>query len=69
MGANDYFGDRATTFQRHNYEDFKNKLETSFYSPVEHDVDECIEFTNQYQIDNVIKIITERMEFLINERK
>jgi hypothetical protein len=64
MGAKDYFGDRAIYFERNNYEDFKNKLKDTFDNPPKYDILECEEFTNQYVIDNMVKNMVDRFNYL-----
>lgn len=66
MGAKDYFGNRATYFERNNYEDFKSKLKNMFDNPQFHNIDECKEFTNQYTVENMVKKMIERFNYLKN---
>lgn len=69
MGAKDYFGERAHTFRRNDYEDFVSKLRDLYHQPVAHDFDDCHKFTDQYKIENYMIRVKERLMTLKNEIK
>jgi glycosyltransferase involved in cell wall biosynthesis len=64
MGAKDYFGDRANYFKHDDYEDFKKKISEMWNSRKSLDRSECIEFTNRYSLENMVKEMIERMKVL-----
>jgi glycosyltransferase involved in cell wall biosynthesis len=61
MGARDYFGDRAIYFNDNSYEDFKKTLKETWDNTPKLDRDECIEFTNQYKLNNMVTEMYNRL--------
>lgn len=64
MGAKEYFEDKATYFERGNYQDFKEKLSKMFFTPSFHDIKECEQFTKQYELEVMVDNIIKRLKDL-----
>ena len=64
MGARDYFGDRAIYFNDNSYEDFKQTIKETWEDTPVLDINECVEFTNQYTLDKMIKSMIDRLNIL-----
>ena len=67
MGAVDYFGERATYFENGNYNDFKAKLKELYDNPPTYNLQDCIDFTNQYTLDVMVDNMIERFLYLKNK--
>jgi len=61
MGARDYFGERAIYFNDDSYDDFKNTIKQTWDNTPKLDINDCIEFTNQYKLDNMVSQMYNRL--------
>ena len=64
MGARDYFGDKAIYFKDNDYEHFKQTIKDTWDATPVLDLKECVEFTNQFNVEAMVDQMIERLECL-----
>jgi len=64
MGARDYFGDKAIYFKDNDYEHFKQTIKDTWDNTPILNRKECVEFTNQYDVETMVDQMIERLECL-----
>jgi len=69
MGAQDYFGSRAIYFKDGDLEDLKAKLLILWNDTPKYDLQDCIQFTNQYTYDIMIDHMTKRIRKCIKNQQ
>jgi len=63
-GARDYFDDRAIYFKDDDYEHFKQTIKDTWDNTPLLNRDDCINFTNQYNVEAMVNKMIERLECL-----
>lgn len=62
MGARDYFGNNANYFKHDDYDDFKKKIIYLWNERPTLNIEHCINFTNQYQLNIMVEQMIDRLK-------